>query len=390
MKLAFSARRRSLPPGSARLRAGQPARPTSRRKVELGLRLEREDYVAWFGKLDAARLDHARLAGRARRPGLDASCSATSSTRKRCSAARRASSPAASRCSGPVLIRFGTEEQKAQYLPDIRQQRDLVGAGLLRAGRRLGSCRRADHGGARATASDFIVNGHKVWTSYAQWCSMMFALVRTDPKAAKPQEGISFLLIDMASPGRRRCARSGCSKAAPTSTRSTSTTCACRRPTWSASCTRAGPAANTCSATSAPASPASARASSSWRGYATLAAQQRPRRRPGAAPRLAQFEAELMALEFTGLRLLSANQQSRVPASGSLDAQGAGHRAAPGHLRMLLDVAGPHAVPFDEGARPGRRREALPVRRAWRRWRPTTSTRASCRSTAAPTKCSAT
>ena len=54
--------------------------------------------------------------------------------------------------------------------------------------------------GIDADGEHFIVNGHKVWTSYAQWCSMMFALVRTDP-TAKAQEGISFLLIDMKSPG---------------------------------------------------------------------------------------------------------------------------------------------------------------------------------------------
>jgi alkylation response protein AidB-like acyl-CoA dehydrogenase len=102
---------------------------------------------------------------------------------------------------GPVLMAFGTPEQKAKYLPDIRASRTWWAQGFSEPG--SGS----DLASLRSTAvlepdgRHFVVNGHKVWTSYAQWCSMMFALVRTDPNAAKPQEGISFLLIDMQSPG---------------------------------------------------------------------------------------------------------------------------------------------------------------------------------------------
>ena len=101
----------------------------------------------------------------------------------------------------PVLIAYGTPQQKAKYLPDIRASRTWWAQGFSEPG--AGS----DLAALRTTAvlepdgQHFVVNGHKVWTSYATWCSMMFALVRTDPGAAKPQEGISFLLIDMASPG---------------------------------------------------------------------------------------------------------------------------------------------------------------------------------------------
>jgi alkylation response protein AidB-like acyl-CoA dehydrogenase len=99
---------------------------------------------------------------------------------------------------GPILIAFGTQEQKDRYLPPIRRGETYWAQGFSEPG--SGS----DLATLRTTAvrdgSHFIVNGHKIWTSYAQSSEMMFALVRTNPEA-KPQQGISFLLIDMASPG---------------------------------------------------------------------------------------------------------------------------------------------------------------------------------------------
>lgn len=99
---------------------------------------------------------------------------------------------------GPILIAFGTQEQKDRYLPPIRRGETYWAQGFSEPG--SGS----DLATLRTTAvrdgSHFVVNGHKIWTSYAQSSEMMFALVRTNPDA-KPQSGISFLLIDMASPG---------------------------------------------------------------------------------------------------------------------------------------------------------------------------------------------
>ena len=136
---------------------------------------------------------------------------------------------------GPVLIAFGTPEQKAKYLPDIRHSNTWWAQGFSEPG--AGS----DLAAVRTSAvlepdgKHFVVNGHKVWTSYAQWCSMMFALVRTDPDAAKPQEGISFLLIDMNSPGVDGAADPHARRRHRPQRVSTSTTCACRSRTWSAS-----------------------------------------------------------------------------------------------------------------------------------------------------------
>ena len=99
---------------------------------------------------------------------------------------------------GPVIYTFGNDEQKERFLPGIRastvswcQGYSEPGAGSDLASLRTRAERDGDH---------YIVNGQKTWTSYAHWGDWIFCLVRTDPDA-KPQEGISFLLIDMKTPG---------------------------------------------------------------------------------------------------------------------------------------------------------------------------------------------
>ncbi|MBA2919386.1 pimeloyl-CoA dehydrogenase large subunit [Sphingomonas sp. MAH-20] len=99
---------------------------------------------------------------------------------------------------GPVIYTFGTPEQKARFLPRILSGEDWwcqgysePGAGSDLASLRTRAVRDGDH---------YIVNGQKTWTTLAQHADWGFFLVRTDPDS-KPQEGISFLLIDMKSPG---------------------------------------------------------------------------------------------------------------------------------------------------------------------------------------------
>ncbi|MBB2497111.1 acyl-CoA dehydrogenase family protein [Aquipseudomonas ullengensis] len=98
----------------------------------------------------------------------------------------------------PVIIKFGTPEQQARFLPRIRSSEDWwcqgysePGAGSDLASLKTRAVRDGEH---------FVVNGQKTWTTYAHYADWMFCLVRTDPEAQQ-QRGISFLLIDMKTPG---------------------------------------------------------------------------------------------------------------------------------------------------------------------------------------------
>ncbi len=99
---------------------------------------------------------------------------------------------------GPTLLQYGNEEQRREHLPkivrgEIRwcQGYSEPGAGSDLAGLQTRAEDRGDH---------YVVSGTKIWTSYADKADWIFALVRTDP-AAKKQEGITFLLVDMETPG---------------------------------------------------------------------------------------------------------------------------------------------------------------------------------------------
>ena len=99
---------------------------------------------------------------------------------------------------GPLLIQHGSDEQRAHYLPRILSCADIWCQGYSEpnSGSDLASLRTE----AVEDGDDFIVNGQKTWTTLAQDATHIFLLVRTD-KAAKKQEGISFLLADMKTPG---------------------------------------------------------------------------------------------------------------------------------------------------------------------------------------------
>ena len=99
---------------------------------------------------------------------------------------------------GPVIIAFGSEAQKKRFLPRIANLDDWWCQGFSEpgAGSDLASLKTA----AKRDGDHYVVNGQKTWTTLAQYADWIFCLVRTDP-AAKKQEGISFLLIDMKTPG---------------------------------------------------------------------------------------------------------------------------------------------------------------------------------------------
>jgi acyl-CoA dehydrogenase len=106
--------------------------------------------------------------------------------------------PNATRMVGPVIIAFGTPEQKACYLPRIRSGEDWwaqgysePGAGSDLASLQCRAVRDGDH---------YVINGTKIWTTHAHWSNRIFCLARTRTEG-KPQTGISFLLFDLDTPG---------------------------------------------------------------------------------------------------------------------------------------------------------------------------------------------
>jgi alkylation response protein AidB-like acyl-CoA dehydrogenase len=99
---------------------------------------------------------------------------------------------------GPALLAFGTEEQKKRFLPEIVRGEIRWCQGYSEPG--AGSDLAAIQTRAEDKGDHWIVNGQKVWTSYADKADWIFCLVRTDPEASK-HLGISFVLIDMATPG---------------------------------------------------------------------------------------------------------------------------------------------------------------------------------------------
>ena len=99
---------------------------------------------------------------------------------------------------GPVIYTFGSEAQKAKYLPPIARNETWWCQGYSEpdAGSDLASLRTR----AVRDGDHYVVNGTKTWTTGAHWADMMFCLVRTNIDA-KPQAGISFVLVDMRDPG---------------------------------------------------------------------------------------------------------------------------------------------------------------------------------------------
>jgi acyl-CoA dehydrogenase len=106
--------------------------------------------------------------------------------------------PLGLRMLAPVIFRYGTQEQQDYYLPKILSGEHYWCQGYSEpgAGSDLASLKMK----AQKDGDDYIVNGTKIWTTHAQFADHIFCLVKTDAEV-KPQAGISFLLIDMDTPG---------------------------------------------------------------------------------------------------------------------------------------------------------------------------------------------
>jgi alkylation response protein AidB-like acyl-CoA dehydrogenase len=104
---------------------------------------------------------------------------------------------------GPVILRFGTPEQKKRFLPGIYNGDVFWCQGYSEpgSGSDLASLKTKAERGSDKSGDHYVVNGQKIWTTLGHIADWIFCLVRTDSSLSKRQEGISFLLIDMKTPG---------------------------------------------------------------------------------------------------------------------------------------------------------------------------------------------
>lgn len=168
-----------------------------RTKVRLGRKLERADHEFWHALLNKKGWLAANWPQEYGGPGWGAV--ERHIFDEECAAAHAPPLiPFGINMVAPVIMRFGNDSQKAHYLPRILDGSDWwcqgysePGAGSDLASLKTRAVRDGDH---------YVVTGQKTWTTLGQHANMMFCLVRTDLDT-KPQAGISFLLIDMQSPG---------------------------------------------------------------------------------------------------------------------------------------------------------------------------------------------
>ena len=106
--------------------------------------------------------------------------------------------PMGLRMAAPVIMGYGTPEQKAHYLPRILSGEDYWCQGYSEPG--SGSDLASLQLQATSDGDDYVLSGSKIWTTHAQFANRMFLLARTS-REGKPQAGITFLLLDMATPG---------------------------------------------------------------------------------------------------------------------------------------------------------------------------------------------
>ena len=167
------------------------------RKVERGHHLDKQDYVAWQKIMHA----HGWMGGHWPRAHGGRGWSPIERWTVEQAMAEAGAPwliPTGVAYVGPVIYTFGSAAQKARFLPPILSSDHWWAQGYSEPG--AGSDLAALKTRARRDGERYLVTGQKIWTTYAHWSDWIFCLVRTDT-GGRPQDGISFLLIDMRSPG---------------------------------------------------------------------------------------------------------------------------------------------------------------------------------------------
>ncbi len=319
--------------------------PAIKAKVERGLRLEKADYVAWYTKLHDKGWITPGWPEEEGGPGWTPIQKYLFDEETLLGGAPRIIASGINML-GPVLIAFGTPEQKEKYLPAIRRSESWwaqgfsePGAGSDLASMRTTAVRDGDH---------YIVNGHKIWTSYAHFCDKLFCLVKTD-KNAKPQEGISFLLMDLETPGievRPIKLYEGGNDLNEVFLDNVRV-----------------PVENLIGEENKGWTYAKYLLGHERTGIAGIGASKQQLLRvkrllneqgmtadPHFQRRVTELEIELVALEATGLRILGENQTFSAPGAEASMLKVRGTELRQDIFELLYEVAGPAAIPFSEEA----------------------------------------
>jgi alkylation response protein AidB-like acyl-CoA dehydrogenase len=255
---------------------------------------------------------------------------------------------------GPVIMAFGNSAQKKRFLPRIASAEDWwcqgysePGSGSDLASLKTRAARHGDH---------YLVNGQKTWITLAQLADWIFCLVRTDP-AAKQQSGISFLLMDMKSPGisvRPIAIMGGHNEVNEVWFEDV------RAPVenlvgeenkgWTYAKFLLGHERTNIAGVGT--------AKRELRRLKRIASSERKHGKPLIedpyfAARVAQVEIDLMALEITNLRVLSAESERRAPGIEASLLKIKGTEIQQAISELMMQTLGPEALSLQQGSMPG-------------------------------------
>ena len=262
---------------------------------------------------------------------------------------------------GPVIMRFGNLAQQARYLPKILSAEEWwcqgysePGSGSDLASLKTRAERRGDH---------YLVNGQKTWITLAQHADWIFCLVRTDP-AVKPQAGISFLLIDMHSPGVTvrpiTLLDGGSHKVNEVWLEDVQVPLenlvGAENSGWTYAKFLLGHERTNIAGVGG--------SKRELRRLKAIAREERKNGRPlladpAFAAKVAQVEIELMALEITNLRVLEMETQRRAPGPEASLLKIKGTEIQQALSELMMQAVGPYALPFRRDALEGFADEAI-------------------------------
>ncbi len=253
---------------------------------------------------------------------------------------------------GPVIMAFGNEEQQRRFLPRILDAEDWWCQGYSEPG--AGSDLASLKTRAERQGDFYIVNGQKTWNTLGQHANWIFCLVRTDPNASKPQQGISFLVIDMKTPGisvRPIITLDGAHEVNEVWFENVKVPIGNRigeeNKGWTYAKFLLGHERTSI-----------AGIGSSKRELGRLKAIARQEIKNGRpliedplfAARLAQIEIDLMALEITNLRALSQESVNHAPGPEASVLKVKGTEIQQALTELMMYAVGPYALPFERAS----------------------------------------